>query len=60
MARIDKVQGRLLKNRNGHKGPPGKSNYYEFYEHWNRDRMIMEAWTDQHDWMAKMKTSNGV
>jgi hypothetical protein len=41
------------------KGPPGKSNYYEFYEHWDRDRMIMEAWTDQHDWMAKMKVGNG-
>jgi len=52
-ARVGKVQGRLLKNRGGDKGPPGDSGYYEFYEHWDRDRMIFEDWTQQHDWMAK-------
>lgn len=57
MARVDKVQGRLIKNRNMDKGPPGDSGYFEFYEHWDRDRMVMEAWTDQHQWMAK--ASNG-
>ena len=52
--KINKVQVRLLKNRGGDKGPPGESGYYEFYEHWDRDRMIMEPWTDQHSWMAKL------
>lgn len=51
-ARINKMQGRLLKNRRGEKGPPGDSGYYEFYEHWNRDQMQMETWTPAHEWSA--------
>jgi replicative DNA helicase len=54
-ARVGKVQGRLLKNRGGDKGPPGDSGYYEFYEHWDRDRMVFEEWTANHEWMAKAK-----
>lgn len=56
-ARVDKLQGRLIKNRGSDKGPPGDSGYYEFYEHWDRDKMVMEPWSDQHEWMAK--ASNG-
>jgi hypothetical protein len=52
-ATMDKMQGRLLKNRRGEKGPPGDSGYYEFYEHWDRDRMQMEPWTPAHEWSAK-------
>jgi replicative DNA helicase len=59
MARINQVQGRLIKNRNMDKGPPGKSGYYEFYEHCDRDRMIFEPWTSMHEWQAAIKTSNG-
>lgn len=55
-ARVGKVQVRLIKNRGGDKGPPGDSGYFETYEHWDRDRMIFEEWTPQHDWMAKSKT----
>jgi replicative DNA helicase len=54
MARVNKVQGRLIKNRNMDKGPPGESLYYEFYEHWDRDRMVMEPWTNFHEWSAKV------
>jgi replicative DNA helicase len=53
MARMNKMQGRLLKNRRGQKGPPGDSGYYEFYEFWNRDKMQMEPWTQQHEWAVK-------
>jgi KaiC/GvpD/RAD55 family RecA-like ATPase len=56
---INQVQGRLIKNRNMDKGPPGKSGYYEFYEHCDRDRMIFEPWTSMHEWQAAIKTSNG-
>lgn len=52
-ARVNKMQGRLLKNRRGERGPPGDSGYYEFYEHWDRDRMVMETWTPAHEWSAK-------
>jgi replicative DNA helicase len=52
--RIGKMQVRLLKNRGSDKGPPGDSGYYECYEHWDRDRMIMEEWTPAHEWMAGM------
>lgn len=52
-ARVNKMQGRLLKNRRGEKGPPGDSGYYEFYEHWDRDRMVMETWTPAHEWAVK-------
>jgi replicative DNA helicase len=52
-ARIDKMQGRLIKNRANEKGPPGDSGYFEFYEHWDRDRMAFEPWTRAHDWMLK-------
>jgi replicative DNA helicase len=54
-ARVDKMQGRLIKNRGGDKGPPGDSGYYEFFEHWNRDRMTFEPWTTNHEWQAKLK-----
>jgi replicative DNA helicase len=54
MARVDKMQGRLIKNRRGEKGPPGDSGYYEFYEKWDRDRMIMEPWNEAvHNWDLK-------
>lgn len=53
MARLDKMQGRLIKNRGGDKGPPGDSGYYEFYERWDRDRMIMEPWSESHAWDLK-------
>jgi replicative DNA helicase len=56
-ARIGKMQGRLIKNRGGDKGPPGDSGYYEFYERWDRDRMIMEPWTPAMDFAAKLATS---
>jgi replicative DNA helicase len=56
MARVDKVEGRLIKNRNMDKGPRGDSGYYQFYEHWDRDRMAFEPWTANHDWQAKLKT----
>jgi replicative DNA helicase len=59
MARDKKVQGRLIKNRNMDKGPPGDSGYFEFYEYWDRDRMIMEPWTAQHPWRAGMKAASG-
>jgi replicative DNA helicase len=59
MARVNQVQGRLIKNRNMDKGPPGGSGYFEFLEHWDRDRMIMEPWNDQHKWMAGAKAGNG-
>jgi hypothetical protein len=49
------MQGRLIKNRGGEKGPPGDSGYYEFYEHWDRDRMVFEDWGAHHDWMAAIK-----
>jgi KaiC/GvpD/RAD55 family RecA-like ATPase len=52
-ARVGKVMVRVIKIRNGDKGPPGESGYYEFFEHWNRDRMNMEAWTPAHDWDLK-------
>jgi replicative DNA helicase len=58
MARMDKIQGRLIKNRNMDKGPRGDSGYYEFYEHWDRDRMIFEPWTTNHEWQAKLKLGN--
>jgi len=54
-ARVGKVQVRLIKNRGGDKGPPGDSGYYEVYEHWDRDRMVFEEWTQNHEWMAKIK-----
>lgn len=53
MARVGKMQGRLIKNRGGDKGPPGDSGYYEFYESWNRDRMTFEPWTSSHEWQVK-------
>lgn len=56
MARLGKMQGRLIKNRSDDKGPPGDSGYFEFLEHWDRDKMIFEAWNSNHDWIAKMKT----
>jgi replicative DNA helicase len=56
-ARVNKMQGRLIKNRGGDKGPPGDSGYFEFYEHWDRDRMIMEPWTEQHQWAAALEKS---
>lgn len=56
-ARIDKVQGRLIKLRQGRKGPPGDSGYFEFFEKWQRDRMIMETWTPAHEWEAKLSAS---
>jgi replicative DNA helicase len=52
--RWGKMQVRLLKNRGSDKGPRGDSGYYECYEHWDRDRMIMEEWTPAHDWLAGM------
>jgi replicative DNA helicase len=55
-ARVGKMQGRLIKNRGGDRGPPGESGYFEFFEHWDRDRMVMEDWTPQHDWSMR---SNG-
>lgn len=58
-ARVDKMQGRLIKNRGADKGPPGDSGYYEFYEHWDRDRMVFEDWTPIHDWQAKMNADTG-
>jgi replicative DNA helicase len=59
MARWKQVQGRLVKNRNMDKGPPGESGYYEFKEFWDRDRMIMETWTSQHLWQAGIKGDSG-
>lgn len=53
MEKIGKVQVRLIKNRGGPKGPVGKSGYGEFYEHWDRDRIVFEDWTPQHEWMVK-------
>jgi KaiC/GvpD/RAD55 family RecA-like ATPase len=55
MARVDKMQGRLIKNRSDDKGPPGESGYFEFYEFWDRDRMQFEPWTQMHEWNAKQK-----
>jgi replicative DNA helicase len=56
MARVEKMQGRLIKNRSDDKGPPGDSGYYEFYEHWDRDRMVFEPWSGFHDWQAATKS----
>jgi replicative DNA helicase len=56
-ARVSKMQGRLIKNRADDKGPPGDSGYFEFYEHWDRDRMVMEPWTEQHQWAAALEKS---
>jgi replicative DNA helicase len=56
MARLSKIQGRLLKNRGGDKGPPGDSGYYEFYERWDRDRMIFEPWNEMHAFAAKLNS----
>jgi replicative DNA helicase len=50
MARMNQIQGRLIKNRGGELGPPGDSGYYEFLEHIDRDRMVWEPWTDAHKW----------
>jgi replicative DNA helicase len=52
--KVGKVQVRLIKNRGGDKGSPGDSGYYEVYEHWDRDKMIMEPWTPFHDFSAKI------
>lgn len=57
-ARVGKVQVRLIKNRGGDKGPPGDSGYHEVLEYWDRDRMIMEPWTKQHDWDAKARAGS--
>jgi replicative DNA helicase len=57
MARVNKVQIRLLKNRNNDKGPPGDSGYYETYERWDRDKMVMEEWTPAMDFAAKINGS---
>jgi replicative DNA helicase len=57
MARVNKVQIRLLKNRNHDKGPPGDSGYYETYERWDRDKMVMEEWTPAMDFAAKINGS---
>jgi replicative DNA helicase len=54
-ARMNKVQVRLIKNRGNDKGPPGESGYYEAYEHWDRDRMVFEPWTDAHSWDLRAK-----
>lgn len=55
MKRVNKMQGRLIKNRADDKGPPGDSGYFEFFEHWERDKMLFEEWTQNHDWIAGMK-----
>lgn len=59
MAAVGKVQVRLIKNRNGDKGPPGDSGYYETYERWDRDRMVMEPWTPFHDFAIKIGSGDG-
>jgi replicative DNA helicase len=58
-ARINKMQGRLLKNRRGEKGPPGDSGYFELYERWDRDHMIMEDWSPSFEWAAKTDSNGG-
>jgi hypothetical protein len=56
-ARMNKVQVRLIKNRGNDKGPPGDSGYFETFEHWDRDRMVFEPWTQAHEWSAGMSQS---
>jgi hypothetical protein len=53
MARQNKVQVRLIKNRKGDKGPPGDSGYFECYEYWDRDRLLFQDWSQQHQWATK-------
>jgi replicative DNA helicase len=53
-ARLNKVQVRLIKNRGGDKGIPGDSGYYEFFEMWDRDKMVMEPWVPAMDFAAKV------
>lgn len=53
MARLNKMQGRLIKNRGGDKGPPGDSGFYEWYEVWRRDTMQFEPWNETHAWDLK-------
>jgi replicative DNA helicase len=53
-ARLNKVQVRLIKNRGGDKGIPGDSGYYEFFEMWDRDKMVMEPWVPAMDFAAKL------
>lgn len=55
MAKLKKVQVRLIKNRGGPLGPIGPSGYGEFLEMWDRDRVVFENWTAQHEWMLKAK-----
>jgi KaiC/GvpD/RAD55 family RecA-like ATPase len=57
MAKINKIEIRLIKNRGGPLGPIGQSGYGEFFEHWDRDKVIFEDWSKTHEWMVKQQAA---
>lgn len=60
MERLKKVQVRLIKNRSGPKGPPGKLHargYGLFDEKWDRDTMEFDDWTPAMAYAIKMGLS---
>ena len=50
MAKINQMQVRLLKNRNGDK--PAAAEWA--FEYWDRDHMSFENWSSKHTWLSKM------
>jgi replicative DNA helicase len=54
MGKIDKVEVRVVKNRGGAL-PPAST---KLFERWDRDRMIFETWTNQHNWAIRREAES--